>query len=72
MTNDLKRKFNLRDEDEQEQLVADVWCPVCEDSDLGVDGPKEFEANGIIFLEGKCARCGSDVVSAIYDSPCSP
>ncbi len=62
-----KKKFFLRDEDEQERLVSEVWCTTCEEGDLGLLEPQEFEANGIVFLEGKCAQCGNEVVSEIAE-----
>lgn len=61
-----KRDFFLRDEEEQERLISEIWCSHCEEDDLGLVDPREFEANGIVFLEGKCARCGNDLVTSIH------
>lgn len=60
-----KRKFNLRNEDDQERVLSEVWCTICEEGDLGLLEPQEYEANGLVFLEGKCAQCGTEVVTEI-------
>lgn len=62
-----KRDFNLRDEEEREMLIAEVWCHRCQDFNLGLDEPQEFEGNGMLFLEGKCAQCTTTVVMEIVE-----
>ena len=62
-----KRDFNIRDEEERDMLIAEMWCHRCQDFNLGLDEPQEFEGNGMIFLEGKCAQCGSTVVMEIEE-----
>ena len=63
-----KRDFYIRDEDERDMLIAEVWCHRCQDFNRGLDEPQEFEGNGMIFLEGKCAHCTSTVVMEIAES----
>lgn len=60
-----KRDFRLRDEEEQDILISDAWCTSCEDENLGLEDPHEYEANGVIFLEGRCVQCGNSVVTSI-------
>lgn len=62
-----KRDFYLREEEERDLLIAEVWCYHCQDVNLGLDEPVEFEGNGMTFLEGKCAECGSTVVMEILE-----
>ena len=64
-SNSLRRDFSLRDEDERDMLLSETWCHFCNEPDLGMVDPYEFEANGTIFLEGKCAECGNVIVSEI-------
>jgi ribosomal protein S27AE len=54
--------FLTRTEEEQELMIADVWCGKCQEYSLGVDEPHEYAGNGVNFLEGKCAECGNTVV----------
>ena len=60
-----RRDFLSRDEDERDMLLSETWCHFCNESELGMTDPYEFEANGTIFLEGKCAECGNMIVSEI-------
>lgn len=62
-----KRDFYLREEEERDLLIAEVWCHRCQDFNLGLDEPVEYEGNGMIFLEGKCAQCASTVVMEILE-----
>ena len=64
-TSSTRRDFSIRDEDERDILLSETWCHFCNDSDLGMVEPYEYEANGTIFLEGKCAECGNTIVSEI-------
>lgn len=60
-----KRDFRLRDEEERDMLISDAWCPSCEEENLGLEDPHEYEASGMIFLEGRCVQCGNSVVTSI-------
>lgn len=59
--------FLLRNEEEQEALLADMWCGKCQEYNLGVEEPHEYAGNGVTFLEGKCVECGSTVVMEIEE-----
>lgn len=62
-----KRDFSARTEDDREILISEVWCHRCQEYGLGLDEPQEFEGNGIIFLEGRCAACGVTVAAEIVE-----
>ena len=62
-----KLDFFRRPEEERDMLIAEVWCHRCQDVDLGLDDPQEFEGNGMVFLEGKCMQCGTTVVAEIIE-----
>jgi len=64
-TDKFKRDFTSRDEFEQEMLIAETWCDYCGAHDLGLLDPYEFEVNGVVYLEGRCARCEREVVREI-------
>jgi len=64
-SNTMRRDFSIRDEEERDLLLSETWCHVCNDSDLGMVEPYEYEANGTIFLEGKCIECGNVIVTEI-------
>jgi hypothetical protein len=62
--------FLARTEEEQELLIADMWCSKCQDYNLGVEEPHEYAGNGVSFLEGKCVECGITVVLEVsLDTP---
>jgi len=59
------RDFRERDEWERDELLSAVWCDNCNDGNLGVLNPSEYEIKGVIYLEGTCAECGESVVTKI-------
>jgi len=61
------RIFSNRPDIEQEMLIVDTWCPVCQKADLGLSGPFEYEENGKVFIEGLCRKCKNRVVSEITE-----
>lgn len=61
------RDFSLRDVLEQEWLTNNTWCPKCQQADLGLLNPIEYETDGQIFIEGKCKICSTIVVSNITE-----
>ncbi len=60
-----KRDFSERDEFQQYDLLAAVWCDHCNAANRGVDDPVEYEEAGVILLEGKCTECGEEVIARI-------
>ena len=69
MSNDerIERDFNLRDSDEKQALLEQTWCGECQEVNLGMVEPIEYELNGTIFIEGKCARCGTVSLTELTD-----
>jgi len=63
----IERDFNLRDEDERKAFLEETWCDNCQEVNLGMKNPEEYEQNGIIFVEGKCCKCGNTILTEITD-----
>jgi hypothetical protein len=63
----IERNFNGRNTQDQQWLVANTWCDRCAEADLGLTDPVEYEENGQILVEGKCKRCGQQVISSINE-----
>lgn len=63
----INRDFFEREPIEQRWLLQNTWCDVCNEADLGMSEPVEYEENNEIFVEGKCLLCGLRVVSVIRD-----
>ena len=62
------RDFDLRSLADQRWFAQNTWCGTCQKADLGLVEPVEFEESGKIFVEGKCSRCQSIVISEIVNS----
>ncbi len=60
----IKRDFFLRDNEEQRWLMENTWCDTCQQADLGLKDPLEYEDSETIFLEGKCNHCGHTVIGS--------
>jgi RNase P subunit RPR2 len=65
--NRLSRNFQLRSQQEQNWLLKNTWCDNCNEADIGMKNPIEFEESGIVFVEGQCLRCGKTVRSEISE-----
>lgn len=63
----VERDFFSRDVDDQQAFLTQTWCNQCMAADLGMVEPVEYEIDGIIFVEGKCKKCGSDICTEIAD-----
>ncbi|WP_286238224.1 hypothetical protein [Neptuniibacter halophilus] len=63
----IERDFNLRDADEKHAFLNETWCDNCQEVNLGMVDPVEYELNSIIFIEGKCAKCGSVILTELTD-----
>ena len=59
------RNFDSRPATEQAGILKDTWCDQCNLADLGMTEPIEFEENGLVFVEGKCSKCGGIVCTQI-------
>ena len=62
-----QREFLARSQAEQQMLTEDSWCDVCEEADLGMRDPKEFEEDGKIVIEGFCRKCGNPIRNHITE-----
>lgn len=63
----IDRDFNQRSEEERKAFLEQTWCDQCQEVNLGMIEPEEYELNEIIFIEGKCAKCGNTVLTEITD-----
>jgi hypothetical protein len=61
------RNFYARSTVEQKLLLRDTWCDVCEEADLGMHSPSESEEDGVISVEGVCAKCGAKIRTQVKD-----
>ena len=61
------RDFSLRDPKDREELMHHTWCDLCQQVDLGMTDPQEYELHGIVFIEGRCQVCGNPVYTEIDD-----
>lgn len=67
-----EKDFYVRDHIEQKMLMEDTWCDTCNEADLGIIEPAEFELDGKVYIEGTCIKCGNRVVSEIIVKDASP
>jgi hypothetical protein len=51
--------------DDVPEIFNDTWCFTCNQADLGMIEPKEYEEAGEVFVEGKCRKCGNKIVTQI-------
>ncbi len=63
----IPRDFCARDADEQALFLRETWCDHCQELNLGMSDPKEYELYGIIFIEGRCNKCGETVLTELTD-----
>lgn len=63
----IERDFYARDEEDQQAFLSQTWCNNCMEADLGMVEPQEYELNGVVYVEGKCAKCGEPIVTEIAD-----
>jgi len=63
----IPRKFQLRSPDEQFWFQDQTWCNHCNQADIGLNNPLEYEEDGKIYVEGNCRRCGKTVRSEITE-----
>lgn len=63
----IERDFNARDEEEKKAFLEQTWCNQCQEVNLGMVEPVEYEQNDTVFIEGKCAKCGSIILTELTD-----
>jgi hypothetical protein len=61
------RDFTARPAEEQRWMLVNTWCDVCNQADLGMTNPVEYEKDEKVYLEGTCCRCGRTVVNLITE-----
>ena len=59
--------FYLRTPEDQKAFLQYTWCQHCQEVDLGMTDPVEYELDGVIYIEGKCSKCGELVVTELQD-----
>jgi hypothetical protein len=52
--------------------LDNTWCDKCEAADLGMQSARQVEAEGRIYIEGICNRCGEPVRSEIVMKDAEP
>jgi hypothetical protein len=67
MAEEIARDFFARDLEEQNAFLTQTWCNQCMEADLGMTNPREYELNGIVFVEGQCTQCKSPVFTELTD-----
>ncbi|WP_028292754.1 hypothetical protein [Oceanobacter kriegii] len=63
----IDRDFYARDKEDQEAFLSQTWCNDCMEVDLGMKEPQEYEFDGVVYIEGKCVKCGATVTTEIAD-----
>ncbi len=63
----IQKDFYARDIEEQESFLANTWCNQCQQIDLGMIEPIEYEFMGRLFIEGKCAVCGEPSITEVIE-----
>lgn len=61
------RDFHARPADEQALFLNETWCDHCQALGLGMKDPEEYELFGIVFIEGRCLRCGEPVLTELTE-----
>ena len=67
MSERIERDFSCRSEEEQQAFLEQTWCDNCMEVNLGMRDPVEYEQNDIVFIEGKCNRCGTVILTELTD-----
>lgn len=63
----IEHDFYQRDPEEQQAFLENTWCNTCMEMDLGMKEPREYEKGGVIYIEGKCVKCGDLVTTELAD-----
>ncbi|PTN55051.1 hypothetical protein [Stenotrophomonas panacihumi] len=59
------RDFSARAPLDQAFVLQNTWCDICQEADIGLANPTEYEEDGRVFVEGACARCGNGIVTEL-------
>ena len=63
----IQRDFAARSPAEQEWLLQNTWCDGCDEADLGMSAPREYEEDGSVYVQGRCLKCGQVVRSEVFE-----
>ncbi|WP_210397839.1 hypothetical protein [Motiliproteus sediminis] len=63
----IERDFSQRPAEEQQDFLTQTWCNDCMEADLGMTAPQEFEQNGVVYIVGRCKRCGGEVTTELSE-----
>jgi len=63
----IERDFQARPQAEQQWMLDNTWCDACAEADLGMRDVREFVADGVVFVEGSCRKCGAQVRSEVVE-----
>lgn len=61
------RDFYARPPEDQQAFLEQTWCDNCLEANLGMKDPEEYLYKGIVFIEGRCHRCGEAVLTELTD-----
>jgi len=61
-----ERDFYQRDAEDQASFLEQTWCNNCQQVDLGMTDPQEYEVEGRVQIDGKCKKCGETVTTEIF------
>jgi hypothetical protein len=62
------KNFYARPTDEQHWLLRNTWCDLCEEADLGMSDPMEYEEGGVVYVTGKCQKCSATLRSVLSET----
>ncbi|MCW8887385.1 MAG: hypothetical protein OQK12_19340 [Motiliproteus sp.] len=62
-----QQDFFSRPQEEQDAFLSQTWCNECMEADLGMTDPEEYILDGNRYVEGKCKRCGTSIVTELVD-----
>ncbi len=49
-------------------MSENTWCDRCNEADLGISSPQEYEENGKVYIEGTCQKCGETIRSEVTET----
>lgn len=61
------RDFFARDEEEQAAFLSQTWCDHCQQPDLGMHSPQEYQLEGVVYIEGLCNQCKQAVFTELTE-----
>ena len=62
-----ERDFYSRSQEEQAAFLEQTWCDNCQEPDLGMTDPCEYEQDGVVIIEGKCKKCQQAIITELSD-----